>query len=61
MITDSRLRVLEQQIALGERMLRELQRRRVRDHKANDQYYRLKAALTRRKRQLKSFDGRPSR
>lgn len=43
-------------------MLRELERRRVREHKANDQqYYRLKAALLRRKRLLKSLEGRPSR
>ena len=60
MITDARLRKFRRQVVQGERLLRELERRRQREQKANDLYYRLKVVLLRRKWQLKTLEGHPS-
>ncbi len=59
--TDARLHQLQRHVAAAERMLRELERRRNHERSASEQYYRLKAALTRRKRELKYAEERVRR
>ena len=61
MVTDARLQQLQRHVAAAERMLRELERRRDHERSASEQYYRLKAALTRRKRELKNAEKRVRR
>ena len=53
MTTDARKTLLERKIAEGERLLRDLRRRQDREPAVRDTYYRVKAALTRQKAQLR--------
>jgi len=55
MTMDARKQMLQRKIAEGERLLRNLQRRLVREPAVRDSYYRLKVSLTRQKAQLKTL------
>ena len=53
MTADARLRRLQRDVAKGERLLRDLRRRLDREPAVRESYYQLKAALARRKLELK--------
>ena len=53
MTTDARREYLQRDVAKGERLLRDLRRRQANEPAVRESYYQLKAALARRKLELK--------
>ena len=61
MATDVRVNQLQRQVAAGERLLRDLQRRRQTDPGLQGSYYRVRVALQRRKAELRRIDRQRAR